>query len=59
MHTALDGCAQHRHTKQCDYSEAHGHSLQSNSKQHTVNPLIAPMLTPSCPVLLVQCQCFF
>ncbi|CAI9575786.1 unnamed protein product [Staurois parvus] len=27
--------------------------------QHTVNPLIALMLTPSCPVPLVQCQCFF
>ncbi|CAI9621901.1 unnamed protein product, partial [Staurois parvus] len=40
-HTALDGCAQHSHPKQCAYSEAHiKHSL------HTVNPLIAPHVNP-------------
>ncbi|CAI9534144.1 unnamed protein product [Staurois parvus] len=25
VHAALDGCAQHSHAKQCDYSEAQTH----------------------------------
>ncbi|CAI9558848.1 unnamed protein product, partial [Staurois parvus] len=43
------------------HSRASGKHTQPHSKthtQHTVNPLIAQMLTPSCPVPLVQCQCF-
>ncbi|CAI9623924.1 unnamed protein product, partial [Staurois parvus] len=39
----------------CLQCKAH---TQHTIKQYTVNPLIAQMLTPSCPVPLVQCQCF-
>ncbi|CAI9549790.1 unnamed protein product [Staurois parvus] len=52
MHTALHRCAQHSHTSSV-LTVKHKHT------QHTVNSLIAPILTPSCPVPLVQCQCFF
>ncbi|CAI9613267.1 unnamed protein product, partial [Staurois parvus] len=34
------------------------HVSQVKHTQHTVNPLINQMLTSSCPVSLVQCQCF-
>ncbi|CAI9564829.1 unnamed protein product [Staurois parvus] len=44
VHTALDGCAQNSHPKQCDYSET-----QTQVKQHTVNPLIAPHVNPFLP----------
>ncbi|CAI9565896.1 unnamed protein product [Staurois parvus] len=36
MHTALQGCAQHSHTKQCGYNEALGHSPMYNSTQLTL-----------------------
>ncbi|CAI9551175.1 unnamed protein product, partial [Staurois parvus] len=42
VHTALDGCAQNRHAKHCDYSEALTHSPIVKHIQHTVNPLITP-----------------
>ncbi|CAI9566984.1 unnamed protein product, partial [Staurois parvus] len=42
VHTALHGCAQHSHTKECAYSEAHRHCPIVKHTQHTVNPLIAP-----------------
>ncbi|CAI9552916.1 unnamed protein product, partial [Staurois parvus] len=57
-HSALDGCAQHSHPQQCDYSESHTLRPLVKHSQHTVNPFIILMLTPSCPVPLVQCQCF-
>ncbi|CAI9619734.1 unnamed protein product, partial [Staurois parvus] len=41
-HTALDGCAQHSHSKQCAHSEV-------NHTQHTVNPLITPHVNPFLP----------
>ncbi|CAI9582555.1 unnamed protein product, partial [Staurois parvus] len=50
LHTALYGSAQQSHTKQ--YADTVKHT------PHTVNPLITPDVTPSCPVSLVQCQCF-
>ncbi|CAI9615920.1 unnamed protein product [Staurois parvus] len=46
MHTALDGCAQHSLAKHCDYSEA---QTQTQLKQLTVNPLIAPHVNPFLP----------
>ncbi|CAI9534450.1 unnamed protein product, partial [Staurois parvus] len=45
-HTALNGCAQHNHPKQCAYSEAHRHHRTIKHTQHTVNPLITPHVNP-------------
>ncbi|CAI9602284.1 unnamed protein product, partial [Staurois parvus] len=42
LHTALDGCAQHSHPKQCDYSKTQTHGPIVKDTHHTVNPLIAP-----------------
>ncbi|CAI9562950.1 unnamed protein product, partial [Staurois parvus] len=47
---ALYCYAQHSNTKQLVYIVKH--------TQHTVNPLISPNVNPSCPVSLVQWQCF-
>ncbi|CAI9622252.1 unnamed protein product [Staurois parvus] len=49
MHTALDGCAQYSHAKQCDYNEAQIHCPLVKHTQHTVNPLIAPHVNPFLP----------
>ncbi|CAI9607396.1 unnamed protein product, partial [Staurois parvus] len=48
-HTALDGCAQHSHPEQCDYSEAHRHCPLVKYSLHTVNPLIVPHVNPFFP----------
>ncbi|CAI9579429.1 unnamed protein product [Staurois parvus] len=47
---ALYFSAQQRNTKHTQHTVKH--------TQHTFNPLISQKLTPSCPVSLVQCQCF-
>ncbi|CAI9564718.1 unnamed protein product [Staurois parvus] len=49
MHTALHGCAQHSHTKQCAYSEAQTHGPIVKHTQHTVNPLITLNVNPFLP----------
>ncbi|CAI9590886.1 unnamed protein product [Staurois parvus] len=35
VHTALHGCAQHSHTKQCAYSEAQTHGPIVEHTQHS------------------------
>ncbi|CAI9603242.1 unnamed protein product, partial [Staurois parvus] len=47
-------CTTEKYTAVCLHSKTH---TEHTVKQHTVNPLITQMLTPFCPVLLVQCQC--
>ncbi|CAI9611039.1 unnamed protein product, partial [Staurois parvus] len=48
-HTTLDGCAQHSHPEQCDYSEAHCHRSSVKHSLHIVNPLITPHVNPFLP----------
>ncbi|CAI9588121.1 unnamed protein product, partial [Staurois parvus] len=48
-------CIAERYTAVCFPSKTHTAHIV---KQHTVNLLSPHMLTPSCPVPLVLCQCF-
>ncbi|CAI9553246.1 unnamed protein product, partial [Staurois parvus] len=48
-HTALDGCVQHSHQEQFDYSKAHTPRPLLKHSLHTVNPLIAPHVNPFLP----------
>ncbi|CAI9576339.1 unnamed protein product [Staurois parvus] len=48
-HTARDGCAQYSHPNQCAYSEEHTPCPLVKHFQHTVNPLIAPYVSPFLP----------
>ncbi|CAI9588693.1 unnamed protein product, partial [Staurois parvus] len=48
-HTALDGCAQHSHPEQCDYSKAHTHSPPVKQSLYTVTILITPHVNPFLP----------
>ncbi|CAI9560574.1 unnamed protein product, partial [Staurois parvus] len=48
-------CCAEKYTAACFPSKTH---TAHHVKHHTVNPLIVPDVNPSCPVSLVQCQCF-
>ncbi|CAI9570164.1 unnamed protein product, partial [Staurois parvus] len=48
-HTALDGCAQHRHPEQCPYSEAPTYRPPVKHSQYTVNPFCALHVNPFLP----------